>query len=106
MTASHVAVNFINHPVGVIDIQGLRPATPVGNTGANSLFQGDGYDDDLDGDGVYGRFGRDRGTQAGNSFNPPLDGVPDPENPNSPTVAVDLDDTVRLPTVFESITVQ
>jgi hypothetical protein len=107
LQTSNVSINFANGPVGFVDIQGARPAGgTTGNTGANTYFTGDGYDDDLDGDNVYGRFGRDRGTGSGSSYSSPLDGVPDPENPGAPVVGVDYDDAVRLPTVFKSITVE
>ena len=57
----------------------------------------------MDGDGIFGRHGRDRGTQAGATILPPNDGIPDPENPGTPPIGIDFDDVVALPTVFQSL---
>jgi hypothetical protein len=105
-TGTNVSMNFENGPIGFVDIKGPVPTTPPTGPGNNSQFIGDGYDDDLDGDGVFGRFGRDRGTRAGQVFNPPLDGIPDPENPGALPIPIDYDDAVQLPTVFQNLTIQ
>ena len=101
-SGTDVAVNFSNSPVGFVDIRGPRVAVGAGNFN-NNAFLGDGFDDDLDGDNVYGRFGRDRGTQAGATITAPLDGIPDPEIPGAPTLNIDFDDAVPLPTVFHEL---
>ncbi|MGC3971239.1 MAG: BBP7 family outer membrane beta-barrel protein [Pirellulales bacterium] len=103
-TLSDVSVNFANQPIGFVDVTG--PGTATAGNFNNSSFLGDGYDDDLDGDGVYGRHGRDRGTQAGAVFNNPLDGIPDRENQGFPDVPIDWDDAVTLPTIFSSLTTE
>ncbi|MCE9604376.1 MAG: BBP7 family outer membrane beta-barrel protein [Planctomycetia bacterium] len=102
---TNVSINFANQPIGFVDIAGPN-TTPTAGALTNTAFLGDGYDDDLDGDTVYGRNGRDRGTQAGQNFNPPLDGIPDRENPGTLQIPVDYDDATTLPTVFTSIHVE
>jgi hypothetical protein len=103
-SGSNVAVNFANPPIGFVDIQGGNIGTPAIGNFNNFRFVGDGFDDDLDGDGVYGRYGRDRGTQQGQTFTNPLDGIPDRENFNTNNpVEVDFDDAVALPTVFRTL---
>jgi hypothetical protein len=104
-STTDVSINFANTPVGFIDTEGPN-IVPGPGTFGNTAFQGDGYDDDLDGDGVYGRNGRDRGTQAGAVFNAPLDGIPDRENPGSLEIPIDWDDAVRLPTVYSNLHVE
>jgi hypothetical protein len=104
-STTDVSINFANTPVGFVDTQGPN-IVPGPGTFGNTAFQGDGYDDDLDGDGVYGRNGRDRGTQAGAVFNPPADGIPDRENPGSLDIPIDWDDAVRLPTVYSNLHVE
>jgi len=103
-SGSNVAVNFANPPVGFVDIAGGSTGTPAIGNFNNFRFTGDGFDDDLDGDGVFGRHGRDRGTQQGTTFVAQLDGIPDREASNSPTsvVEIDFDDAVALPTVFRN----
>jgi hypothetical protein len=103
LNTTNAAINFENGPVGFVDIR----AGVTGTAGlTDPAFRGDGFDDDLDRDGVYGRNGRDRGTRNGTVLSPPLDGIPDPENPGAPSVPVDYDDAVALPTVFQSLSVQ
>ncbi|MBL9081673.1 MAG: BBP7 family outer membrane beta-barrel protein [Planctomycetales bacterium] len=102
---SDASVNFVNQPIGFVDISGPNVAPTPGNFN-NARFLGDGYDDDLDGDGVFGRHGRDRGTQAGAVFNNPLDGIPDRESQGFREVPIDWDDAVRLPTIFATLDVQ
>jgi hypothetical protein len=103
-SGSNVSVNFANPPIGFVDIQGGNVGTPAIGNFNSFRFVGDGFDDDLDGDGVYGRHGRDRGTQQGQTFTNPLDGIPDRENLNtSNVVEIDFDDAVPLPTVFRTL---
>lgn len=110
-------INFANPPIGFLDNWSVAAdGTPV--------LGSDGFDDDLDGDNVYGRSGRDRGTPttvsgvllypdgsslpgdpAGLSPVGRLDGKPDPEAAGTP-VAVDYDDAVPLPTKFATVHVQ
>lgn len=104
-STTDVSINFANTPVGFVDVEGPN-IVPGPGTFGNTAFQGDGYDDDLDGDGIYGRNGRDRGTQAAAVFNPPLDGIPDRENPGSLEIPIDWDDAVRLPTVYSNLHVE
>lgn len=105
LDTTDVSINFENAPIGFVDIAGPTTVPTPGNF-TNTQFLGDGYDDDLDGDGVYGRNGRDRGTQNGTTFQAPLDGIPDRESPGSAALAIDWDDAVRLPTVFSNIRVE
>jgi hypothetical protein len=103
-SGSNIAVNFANQPVGVVDIQGGSTGTPAIGNFNNFRFVGDGFDDDLDGDGIFGRFGRDRGTQQGQTFTNPVDGIPDRENFNTnDPIEIDFDDAVALPTVFRTL---
>lgn len=102
---SDVSINFANAPVGFVDIAGPNIVPGAGQYN-NTAFRGDGYDDDLDGDGVYGRNGRDRGTQTGAAFNPPADGIPDRENPGTLALPIDWDDAVRLPTLYSNLRVE
>ena len=90
---SNAAVNFENTPVGFVDFRGVNTLTP------------DGYDDDLDNDGVYGRYGADVGTPTTLGNPPfilqnaePLNGIPDVRS-----VATDFDDAAPLPTKFEQL---
>ena len=97
LEASYATVNFDNPPSGFVDVR--RP------TG----FTADGIDDDLDGDTVYGRYGRDRGTIGvlnGITIYTGLpDGEPDPE-PAGTSVPVDYDDAVAFPSRFAKVTVE
>jgi hypothetical protein len=104
LETSNVSINFANQPIGFVDIAGGF-GTPAAGVLNNPRFLGDGYDDDLDGDGVYGRNGRDRGTVNGVTGTPPLDGIPDQENPGNAAIAIDWDDAVRLPTLFSNLQV-
>jgi len=98
---SNVSVNYDNAPVGFVDERGVDPLTGIPFLGQ------DGYDDDLDGDSVYGRSGRDRGTgprvvNGLTVYSITPDGIPDPE-PAGPEARVDWDDAVRLPTRYLSL---
>lgn len=95
-TVGNASVNFANSPIGFVDFRGVNTLTP------------DGIDDDLDHDGVYGRFGADFGSDSVVGNPPfilqgaePLDGVPDLRS-----IPTDFDDAVRLPTKFVSLTLQ
>lgn len=99
---TNVSINFANQPRGFVDVHGPN-VVPTPQTVNNAFFIGDGYDDDLDGDGIYGRHGRDRGTPQGANFQNPLDGIPDRENAGGPDVPVDYDDAVVLPTVYSKV---
>ena len=99
-TLSNVSINFANQPIGFVDIVGAPGTINAGQTNPSG-FVGDGFDDDLDGDGVFGRFGRDRGVAPG--FGNPLDGIPDVESQGFPNIPVDWDDAVTLPTIFSSL---
>jgi hypothetical protein len=95
-TQSNVSVNFNNSPVGFIDLRGLNTLTP------------DGIDDDLDRDGIYGRYGADLGTNSVVG-NPPfvLQGAePTDGRPDFLSVATDFDDAVPLATKFVTLQVQ
>lgn len=93
--ASNVSMNFLNNPIGFVDVSGGIPATTFG----------DGFDDDLDGDSVYGRDGGDRGTGT-TTFTNPQNGTPDPLEVGIDKLPVDYDDAVPLPTVFRLMTVE
>lgn len=97
LQASNASVNFANPPVGFVDVR-----SPTG-------FTADGFDDDLDGDGVFGRNGRDRGAPGVFSgitiYSGFPDGIPDPEPAGTP-MEVDYDDAVALPTRFAAVTLQ
>jgi Ca-activated chloride channel family protein len=66
------------------DFQDSRQISVVKREGTTSAignfhsfrFVGDGFDDDLADDNVYGRFGRDPAVQQGLTFTNPLDGIP------------------------------
>jgi len=103
---SDVSINFENQPRGFVDVQSGFPTAVIIGPGNIAFFQGDGWDDDLDGDGVFGRHGRDRGTRSGANFTDPLDGIPDPEAIINGPVPIDFDDAVTLPTVFRNFTVE
>jgi hypothetical protein len=96
--ATNAAINFGN-AVGFVDVRNAN----------NNTFVPDGYDDDLDGDGVYGRNGRDRGTQGALNgitiYTGLPDGIPDPEAAGPP-VGIDYDDAVPLATRFATVQVQ
>lgn len=119
LIASDVSINFENSPLGFLDNWGTDPVT------GTRILSPDGYDDDIDGDHVYGRSGRDRGIAtlisgvttlypdgSTDPGDPPnitvvgrLDGQPDPEAAVVP-VGVDYDDAVPLPTQFAEISLQ
>ena len=92
----NAAVNFENSPIGFADFRGVNTLTP------------DGIDDDLDNDGVYGRFGVDLGTTylignppLGQQGIEPLNGQPDVRS-----VATDFDDAATLPSKFETLRIE
>ncbi len=95
-SVANAAVNFANSPIGFVDFRGVNTLTP------------DGIDDDLDNDGVYGRFGADLGTNSTIGNPPfvlqgaePLNGVPDIRS-----VATDFDDATTLPSKFEILRIE
>lgn len=106
LTASNVAVNFNNSPVGFADLQSL-----LLQYGTNGQIITDGVDDDLDHDGIYGRYGADMGTittvalDNSTRLTEPLNGRPDFIN-NPPSVTTDYDDAAPLPTKFATLTVE
>jgi hypothetical protein len=79
----------------------LQFADPIGMLLGYQDSNDDSFDDDLDGDGIYGRSGEDLGTPDPANpgmFLPTLDGIPDTPAP------ADTDDLVTWVPVFSSLT--
>lgn len=92
LTATDASINFDNAPIAFIPVVTGTPLQV--------------FDRDVDGDGVFGRFGRDRGTRQGNVFVNPRDGIPDPEDANVLALPTDFDDAVPVPTVYDELRVK
>lgn len=99
ITAGFLPPVHVNQGIGV----SFLPA--VGPDGISLLegfvdVNGDGFDDDINQNTVFGRDGIDTGTPNGNPpppFIPPLDGIPDT------AAATDFGDLVYFPVFFEQI---
>ncbi|MBS0211065.1 MAG: hypothetical protein JSS27_19140 [Planctomycetes bacterium] len=85
-------------------------------TGGTTTISTNGFPADLNGNNLYGNAGRDLGTTpSGTTYNPPLNGIPDPEggaptqtiSPGMPyngiTQPVDYGDAVPLPLLFSNV---
>ncbi len=102
ITAGYFPPNLVNQGVGVSFLPQLGPDGISLLEGFTDV-DGDGFDDDLDQDTIFGRDGQDTGTPNGTpppAFIPPLDGIPDT------AAATDFDDLVYFPVFFGTLHVE
>jgi hypothetical protein len=104
-TASFGFLSFsqANGPIPVPLLWGFVAAQPTSATAATAQWP-NGYAADINGNGVYGPNGRDRGVGAttGNTTTQ-NDGVPDREDGGVPPLPTDYGDLVPLPLVFNVV---
>ncbi|HWA97029.1 MAG TPA: BBP7 family outer membrane beta-barrel protein [Pirellulales bacterium] len=101
--ASAVTVQTAQAPQKVGLLEGFISYPSNTATGATNPYP-NGFAADLNHNGVYGPYGVDFGTPAGNVFNPPLDGIPDFALTNGTQILTDYGDAVPLPVLFRSVT--
>lgn len=107
--ASTINLHNQNQTIWASDAIVMFVDPPTGPNGLGRLdgfvdLDGDGFDDDINGNSVYGRDGLDLGTPETNPnpppdeiYVPPLDGIPDVIAPT------DFNDAVRYPVIYDHL---